>query len=345
MTSTVHPSPERPSLAPRLLDVAERAGVTKSTASRILNGAPVAVRAETRERVESVARELNYRPNAAARALNRASTGSVALVVPDLSNVVYARIVRGAVRAARQAEVAVLVVEDTTAGEDLAALIASGRIDGVAMLAARPGHPVLPLLMSGTTPCVFAHRGVPGSSRNVTLDDARASGIAVAHLHGLGHRRIGHVGGPPGIDTADRRAAGFSAAAASLGLVTAPIDRDKFDEQAGAEATLRLLAAEPGLTAIFAASLPQAVGVRAAAAELDLEVPGRLSIVSYDDMPFARFLQPALTTVRVPLEELGATAIRRLLEQLDGAPPREHVVATTPEIIVRDSTARPDARV
>jgi LacI family transcriptional regulator len=324
---------------PRLQDVALRAGVTKSIASRILNAAPVLVRPETRARVEAAARDLGYRPNPAARALNRSSTGSVAFVVPDLANVVYSRIVRGAVRAATASDLSVLVMEDTPGGGDVAALVASGRIDGVIMLAARPGHPLLPLLLAGGTPCVFAHRGVAGSGRNVTIDDAHASELAVAHLHGLGHRRIGHVAGQRGIDTAERRVAGFRASAKRLGLTAAPVLRAEYGEQHGADAARRMLARDPEITAIFTASLPQAIGVRAAAAELGLDVPRQLSIVSYDDMPFVEFLQPALTTVRVPLEELGETALHALHDQLAGNPAREHVIATAPQIVVRQSTA------
>lgn len=330
-----------PSLIPtaRLADVAQRAGVTKSTASRILNGAPMAVRPQTRARVLEAARELDYRPHPAARALNRSSTGAVALVVPDLGNVVFSRIVRGAVRGAAEAELSVLVLEDTDDGGDLAALIGSGRIDGVIMLASRRGHPLVPMLLSGDTPCVFAHRGVPDSGRNVVVDDAHASELAVEHLHGLGHRRIGHVGGPRGIYTAERRAAGFRASAAALDLERAPVVTAPFTEQGGYDATRRLFARQPKLTALFTASLPQALGARAALAELDLDVPDRVSIVCYDDAPYAAFLQPPLTAVRVPMEEVGAVALEALREQLAGGAPRDHVIATPPEIVVRQSTA------
>lgn len=325
--------------AARLQDVAHRAGVTKSIASRILNSAPVAVREETRERVMSVARELGYRPNPAARALSRSATGMVALVVPDLGNAVYPRIVRGAVRAAAAADLAVLVVEDDPEANALGSLLGARRVDGVVMLAARPGHPDLPRLLEGATPCVFAHRGVAGSGRNVTIDDAHAIELAVRHLHALGHRRIGHVGGPEGFDTAERRADGFSACAGELELPLAPIERTRYDEAAAAAAARRLLERHGELTAIVTASFPQAIGVRAAAAQLGLDVPGRLSLVAYDDVPLADFVQPALTTVRVPLEELGATALGVLRDQLAGEPAREHVIATPPEIIVRHSTA------
>jgi DNA-binding LacI/PurR family transcriptional regulator len=323
----------------RLQDVAERAGVTKSIASRILNGTNVAVRAETRERVFAAARELEYWPHPAARALSRAVTGTVALLVPDLTNAAYSRIVRGAVRVAPEMNLCVVVIEDTPSGEETASLLASGRIDGVIMLAARPGHPLLPLLTSDETACVFAHRGVPGSDRNVVIDDARGSELAIEHLFELGHRRVGHVAGPSGLDTADRRAAGFRAAADRLGLELAPVVNAEFTEQGGADAAGELLSRHPELTAMFVASLPQAIGVRAAASRHRLEVPKRLSIVAYDELPLVRFLDPPLTTVRVPLEELGETALRALHAQISGEPPEARTIPTSPEIVVRQSTA------
>ncbi len=337
--------PVRPAQNPpvaRLQDVADHAGVTKSIASRVLNGTSVTVRDETRTRVFEAARELGYRPNMAARALNRGATGCVGLVVPDLANVVYSRIVRGAVRAAAGSGLAVLVGDDSQESEDVADLVRDGRIDGIIMLAARPGHPLVELLLASATPCVFAHRAVPGSGRNVVIDDAYASGLAVEHLHALGHRRIGHVGGPEDIDTAQRRARGFRAAASALGLsgAQAPVVHTAYTERDGVAAAARLLATAQPPTAIFTASLQQAIGVRAHAARAGLDVPRELSIVSFDDMPFLEYLQPPLTTVRVPLEELGETALRALLEQMRGEPMRDHTIATAPHVVVRESTAK-----
>lgn len=334
------PAVARPA-APRLDDVADRAGVTKSIASRILNSASVAVRDETRERVHAAAKELGYRPNPAARALSRGTTGCIAMVVPDLANSVYSRIVRGAVGAATGGDLTVVVVEDSPEIGGLEVLLQTGRVDGVLMLAARPDHPLVSRLVDGSTPCVFAHRAVPGSGRNVIIDDALASALAVEHLQGLGHRCIAHIGGPRRIDTADRRALGFRERAKALDVKPAPVVRTSYTERAGAEAARKLLTRAPEVTAIFTASLAQAVGAMAAAAELGLDVPGRVSLVSYDDMPFADYMRPPLTTVRVPMEELGATALRSLLEQLSGAEAREQTIATPPELVLRQSTAPP----
>lgn len=335
---------KRPTRA-RLLDVARVAGVSKSTASRILNDSPhISVRPHTRERVLASARQLNYRPHAAARGLSRAETGSVGLVIPSLAAPIYARIVRGAFRRALERDFVVLLLEDLAANQTtdvFTRLVHGGRIDGVIVASARPGHPLLRSLRRLAIPYVFANRAVRGSGRSVTMDDEKASAAAIDHLVALGHERIGHVGGPNALDPARRRTAAFRAYGARLGLQSLPIAQSEFTESGGADAARRLLAEHPEVTALYISSLAQAVGVLHAAAELDRRVPNDLSVLAYDDMPLAEYLRPPLTTLRMPLAELGAAAVDALLDQLSGGEPRNVVVAGEPKVVVRSSTASP----
>lgn len=337
--------PETPPLTAhpiRLSDVARHAGVAKSIASRVLNDARVTVRPETRERVLAAARELGYRPNTAARALNRSQTRSLGMLIPSLSNVVYSRVVRGAVEQASLREFSILIAEDTVREEEsIRRLARSHLIDGVIIASARPGHPLVPFLQEADIPHVFALRALPGSGRNVILDDAHASQVAFDHLYDLGHRRIGHVAGPRDLDSARRRAAGFRKRAKELGAAAPVVSHAEFSERGGAQATRALLTRNPELTAIFTQSLPQAVGAEFAASELGFPIPERLSLVCYDDMPLADYLHPPLTTIRVPLEALGAAAIDALLGQIDGAAGQDVTVPSNPEVIVRQSTAPP----
>ena len=329
----------------RLEDVALAAGVAKSTASRILNDAPdLSVRTHTRARVLEAARRLDYRPHAAARGLRRAATGALGLVVPNLAMPVYARIVRGAFRRARERDFVVLLAEDLVpreADEAFAALAGSGRIDGLVVASARPRHPLVGSLRRHGIPHVFANRAVGGSGRNVVMDDARASAAALDHLTALGHVRIGHVAGPRTLDPARRRAEAFAAEAAARGLDEAPVAEGEFSEQGGAEPAHALFDAHPGLTAVYSSSLAQTLGVLHAAWERGLRVPNDVSVVSYDDMPFAAFLRPPVTTIRMPLGELGAAAVDALIDQLEGAEPRDVVVPGEPVVIARRSTAPP----
>lgn len=331
----------------RLLDVARAAGVSKSTASRILNdSAHITVRPGTRERVLESARRLDYRPHAAARGLRRAETGAIGLVIPNLATPVYARIVRGAFRRALERDFVVLLAEDLVArdtDEVFARLIRSGRIDGLVVASARPGHPLFRSVRRLAISHVFVNRAVRGSGRNVVMDDASASRAAVEHLVAFGHERIGHVGGPRTLDPARRRAAAFRKHAQRLGVVAAPEVEGDFTESGGAEAAQRLLVANPGLTALYVSTLAQAVGTLHAAGRLGLRVPEDLSIVTYDDMPLADYLIPPLTTIRMPLAELGAAAVDALVEQLLGGDPRDVVVPGEPEVVVRGSTGPPRA--
>lgn len=325
---------------PRLADVARRAGVAKSIASRVLSGAEVTVRAETRERVEAAARELGYHAHPAARALNNSQSRSIGMLIPSMTNVVYSRIVRGAVQRAFDHEFAIFTAEDTEEQADsIQRLVRAHLLDGLIVASARPHHPLLPFLRSSGIPHVFALRGVTGSGRNVLIDDDRAARLAVEHLASAGHVRLGHVGGPRDVDSARRRARGFAKAASELEL-TAATERAEYSERGGARATRALLAAHEDVTAIFAASLPQAVGVLYTANELGIAIPDQLAVISYDDMPLAEFLCPAVTTIRVPLEELGAAAFEALYRQIDGDEPADIVVDSAPQVIARKSTER-----
>jgi len=328
----------------RLEDVAKSAGVSKSIASRVLNADPgLLVRPETRARVVEAAERLNYRPHAAARGLKRAETGALGFLVPPLTNPVYLRIIRGAFRRALERDFVVLLVEDVDpvqAEEISSRLVQTGRIDGLVVASAQPGHPLVDTLRRRRIPHVFVNRGVPRSRRNVVIDEARASTAALDHLVDLGHDRIGHVAGPQELDTARRRTAGFVKSAGARGLAV-EVEEADFGEAGGAEAARRLLERAPHLTALYTSTLSQAVGVYHAAWELGLEVPRDLSLVGYDDMPLAEYLRPPLTTVRTPLGELGAAAVDALVDQLLGGDPRNVVVDAGPEVVVRASTGRP----
>jgi DNA-binding LacI/PurR family transcriptional regulator len=329
----------------RLSDVAELAGVTKSVASRVLNDDPtLSARAETRSRVVAAAQRLGYRPHAGAVALSQARAKAVALLIPDLTNPVYSRVIRGAYRRARQLGYVVLLAEDTPeteADEAFTDLVGSGRVDGLLIASARPGHRLLETAELARVPHVFVNRAVDGSGRNVTVDVGSASAAAARHLAELGHRRIGHVAGPVETSSGRDREAAFLAAAHELGLPEPAVARAEFSEAGGAEAT-RLLLREPGpLTALYASTLPQAVGVLHALRERGHRVPDDVSVITYDDLPFAEYQDPPLTTIAMPLQELGASAVDALLAQLAGEAPRDVVVPGEPEVVERCSTGPP----
>lgn len=324
-----------------LADVARLAGVSRSIASKILNDvATVSVRPETRQRVLDAAAQLDYRPHVTARALAGGSSHALALLVPELTNPVYSKMIRGAFDQARALGYTVMVAEDLAGhetDESFGNLVAAGHVDGLLVASARRDNPMLAGLGDKGIPHVFVNRPMAGSGRNVTMDVAAASTLAVDYLVRLGHTAIGHVAGPRDLETGRTRAVVFRSAAAERGVAPAPISYGTFDEQGGYEATVRLLARHPGVTAIYSSSLSQAVGVVHAVHERDLRIPADVSVLAYDDLPMADHLSPPLDTIAMPLAELGRTAVTALVEQIDGAEPRDIQVPTAPTIITRGS--------
>jgi LacI family transcriptional regulator len=176
----------------------------------------------------------------------------------------------------------------------------------------------------------------------VVLDDARAAGMAVQHLIELGHRRIAHLAGPDEADTARRRATGYRRALRAAGLEVDPTLEFGGDyTPAGGAAAMAMLLAHPNPpTAVFVANVASAIGALAMAAESGVQVPRQLSLVAVHDAALAAYLTPALTTVRMPLRELGARGVHMLFEVDETAPVRE-VVASPMQLLVRASTAEP----
>jgi DNA-binding LacI/PurR family transcriptional regulator len=298
----------------RLIDVADLAGVTKSVASRVLNNdQTLSVRDETRLRVLDSAQRLGYQPHAGARALAGARTRALALLIPDLTNPVYSRITRGAYREARRRGYALLLAEDTAdegVTEEFAGLVASGRVDGLLIASARPGHPLLTALPKTDIP----------------------------YLDALGHRNIGHVAGPERLSPSRSRRLGLERAAREAGLPAPVVEAGEYNEQGGYDATIRLVQAHPELTAIYTSTLNQAIGTLHALHKLGLRVPEQVSVISYDELPLAEYLEPPLTTVAMPLLELGIAAVDALCAQLQGEPARDITIPSDPKVIVRSST-------
>jgi LacI family transcriptional regulator len=326
----------------RLVDVAAACGVTKSVASRVLNNDPTLnVRPETRQRILAAARQLGYRAHAGARALAGSRARALALLIPDLSNPVYSRIIRGAYRRAREHGYVMLLAEDTAedeADESFADLVEEGRVDGLLIASARPEHRLLSSARLTRLPHVFVNREVPGSGRNVGMDLVEASATAVRHLHQLGHTSIGLVSGPPELHPARARERGFIDQMTALGLGPGHCARQPFTEEGGARAATELLAFSPAPTALYCGTLSQAIGALHTIHALGLRVPEDVSIISYDDLPLADYLDPPLTTVAMPLLELGALAVDAVLSQLAGAEPQDVAIPTKPTVVARAST-------
>jgi LacI family transcriptional regulator len=336
-------------MAATLSDVAARAGVSVSAASRVLaNSASSRVRPETRERIEKAAKDLGYRPNFAGRALKLARSNVIALIVPDLTNAIFTELMRGVEDAAVEHDYVVLLGRSEgmqPGGGTIAKLIGEGRVDGLLVqLAENLAQEDVELLGESTAPVVFINSRHDGAHSSVSLPDAAGARVATEHLLSLGHRRIALLAGVHEPGKSLDRERGFRDAMADAGV---PIDERLvttlgYSAEQGRQAFRRVWALSEHPTAVFAANLNAAIGALAEARALGVRVPEDLSIVGLHDAWTAENTWPALTTVRMPLYELGHAAIELMIARLTGAVRQDvRVDDPAPLLIPRESTAPP----
>lgn len=326
-----------------LYDVARLAGVHFTTVSRTLNGTPdLNIRPQTRARILAAAERLKYRPNAFGRGLRLSSTLTLGLLVPSLRNPVYAAVVRGAFTRAWERGYVVVLSEDCEGGLAKPAyerLVVEGRIDGLLVATARRDDPTVEQWLRAPVPVVFVNRRHRGG-HNVSMREEDAARLAAGHLLELGHTRLAHIAGPENLDTAARRVRGFRAAVREAGRRT-PIVAVPFDEPGGFRAMSELLGRPRPPTGVFVSNINQALGALAAAKRHGVEVPRAMSLITYDDDALAEYLDPPLTAVRMPMRELGRTAVDTLLDLIAGDDGRPDVVLETPPLIVERASTAP----
>ncbi len=338
--------PDRPSGRVTIADVAARAGVTSAVVSRLINNRPnLSIRPDTRARILSAIDELGYRPNAAARSLSRSKTDAYGLIIPDFDNPVYAKIIEGAESAA--VAMGCVLLTGSTVGSGLSAAhyidrLGNGRVDGLLLAGTEAGGPFNDQYSSASVPFLMVNRRAPGVDRYIVLDDEGAASLAVSHLASLGHTRIAHIAGPGRADTAQRRLAGYrrAMAEASLPVSRADVVSGDFSPSGGMLAMERLLSLPDPPTAVLVASIASAIGALHAATSQGVEVPAGVSVVAVHDLPLAAYLSPPLTTVRMPLSELGARGLQMLAATSPDAAVTE-VFGGPMQLILRESTAPP----
>lgn len=334
---------------PTLEQVAAHAGVGRGTVSRVINGSP-RVSEETRTLVEAAIAELGYVPNRAARALAANRTDAVALVVPESQDRFFAEpyfsdIVRGVGAGLAGTGMQLLLTLAPQGGEraTLAQYLAADRVDGVLLVSVHAGDPLPDQLAALSVPVVISgRRSADEPLAAVDSDNFEGAREAVAHLAARGRRTIATITGPLDVYGAQRRLDGYRSAVAGAGLdadprLTAAAD---FSEEGGRRAMRALLDDRPDLDAVFAASDVMAAGARATLREAGRRVPQDVALVGFDDSAVARHMDPALTSVRQPIEEMGRTMARVLLEEIASPPAaarRPQIVLPT-RLVVRDSS-------
>jgi LacI family transcriptional regulator len=332
-----------------LKEVAYEAGVHPGTASRALNiDTRSLVNAGTAERVLAAAERLGYRPNPIARGLKTSRSYTIGVLIPDLTNPLFPPIVRGIQDRLDEAAYTPLIANtDNDPDRERAdfAAMRSRHVDGFITATARLDRDELANLADLTLPVVLVNRGLEqGPVPSVVGDDRAGVGLGVRHLAELGHSRIAHLAGPQDISTGRLRHQGFLDAMAEVGLEADPdliLIGDALIESEGVRLCKQLIGAPRQFTAIVAANDMMALGCYDVIAERGLRCPEDVSVIGYNDMPFASHFDPPLSTIRIPHYELGSRAAALLLARLadPDLPPVHDLLG--PELVVRGSTALP----
>lgn len=321
--------------------VARAANVSVATVSRALQR-PEVVSEETRRRVYEAIDRLGYTPNAQARNLRTARTRLVIALVPDIANPFFSEVIRGIEQVAHENGYSVLLgdTQGSPAREQAYAdMVAARQVDGLITLMRR----IPKMQVTGRLPIVNACEYV--KNRDITsvyVDNFAAARVAVNHLLSLGHRHIAFVSGPTDSPISIDRQNGYEAALEQAGLKSRrpAIASGDFSMESGVRAVEYFLAQKLKFTAVFCSNDEMAIGAIRALASHGLAVPGDVSVVGFDDIRFARYTSPPLTTIAQPKNELGREAMRMLIEILNDprTPVLKRVLAA--DLVVRDSTAK-----
>jgi DNA-binding LacI/PurR family transcriptional regulator len=314
--------------------VARAAEVSVSTVSRAFT-VPEMVHPQTRRKVLQVAEELGYQPNRAARGLVTGRTGNIGVVVPDVANPFFSAVLKGCAARAREARHVVFLAdaaEDPRVEAEVVGAMAK-QVDGIVLCSPREDSDQLDRLV-GIAPLVLLNRADTGLP-TVLMDSADGVRQAVEHLGALGHRRIAHLSGPASSWAGEERLRGLRAAAPACDVEAVELGPFPPTFQGGIQATDLALAR--GVTAVLAFNDLMAIGVLNRLAARGVSVPEEMSVVGFDDIEMSSMTTQPLTTVRMPMEAAGRTAVDLLLDELPPGPELQRWLPT--QLIVRSTTA------
>ncbi len=338
-------------MAVTVKDIAEAAGVSITTVSLVLSGRKSRISAKTRERVKQIAKELDYQPNHLARSLVTRKSQTIGLIIPDISNLFFSELAKGIEMEAQKKKYNIIFSnsnEDGNADIKNFRLLLNKSVDGLIIVPSiNEGELNLisefkHILSSHKLPLVIVDRMLPGVECDfVTLDNREGGFIATKHLLELGHRKIGCITGPKDLVSSKARYRGYCDALAAYGV---PVDEDlvyngDYRLHSGVEGAEILINRD--VTAIFACNDMMACGAYRQACIMNKKIGSELSLVGFDDIPFAQMLEHPLTTIRQPVYDIGKNSCRMLMDILDGATTDIHKIKYSPTLIVRSTTAAP----
>lgn len=323
-------------------DVAQAAGVSRQTVSRAINNRDE-ISVETRARIMAIVEQMSYRPSSIARGLATQHTRTLGLVIPDVANPFFSEVARGAEQTAYAEGYTVFLCNtDENPQRELAILhlLEEQRVDGVVLCSSRLDEETLHTTLTRHPTVVLVNRQLAGDDfGSVLIDDEMGGQTITRHLLHTGHNTIGFLTGPPASRSGRKRVEGYFAALTASGVAYDPgwMRPCLPTVQGGYEAARALLTSHPEITAIFCYNDLVAIGTVQACHELGLAIPDDLAIVGFDDIPLAALVTPSLTTCRVSRYEMGAQAMKMLLERIEGCTLECQKVIMHPELIIRAS--------
>lgn len=326
-----------------MAQVAREAHVSLMTVSRVINDKE-GVSPATRERVQAVIEQLGYRPSDIARGLVTKRTGTLGLVMPDVANLFFAEVARGAEHVAYDAGYNIFLCntgEDIQRELEMLQSLEEKRVDGIVLCSSRLEEAVLEEAVASHPAVVLLSRKIESNDvGSVVINDLVGGRMATEHLLQAGHRAIGFLAGPPISESGRARAESYRATLTTAGVTFNPDWTCHCIPTVvgGRERARELLTANPELTALFCHNDLIAIGALQACADLGRAVPADVAVVGYDDIPMAALVSPSLTTCRVPRYEMGAQAMQLLLAKISGCADEEcKEIVFQPELVIRDS--------
>ena len=329
-------------MASTIKEVARAAGVSVATVSRVMNDSGP-VNEETRRRIKEIAQALNYVPNSAARSLITSRTHTLGVLLPDLYGEFFSEVIRGIDHTARSEAYHLIVSSSHNEQPDIEAALKAmrGRVDGLIVMSPHVGAEALQRSLPSSLPAVLLNCAVDGNAFDaVGIDNRGGAAAMVEHLAALGHRRIAVIKGTRRNFDSDERLEGYRTVVRAMDAYEPAYETDgEFTEESGYRAAKHLLGLTARPTAIFAFNDSMAAGALSAVREAGLRVPEDVSVSGFDDVPIAGYMNPPLTSVHVPIAELGAQAMERLLAAVKTQNKHERSTKTLETtLVVRRST-------
>ncbi len=325
--------------SPTMYDVAELAGVSHQTVSRVLNGF-AGIRPETRDGVLEAIAELGYRRNTAARTLVTARSRAIGVLAPavvDYGPTTTVQAIEFAARAAGYYPLVTTAAADPASIRDALGFLLDHAVEALVVIAPQESVLEAMRLLEITLPVATLQSTRRGPGVAISVDQRAGADAAMAHLLGLGHRIVQHLAGPAESLEATVRRAAYAEAMAAAGLPPLPELVGDWTAASGYSAAVSI---DPAATAVFSGNDQMALGLIRGLVEHGRRVPDDVSVIGFDDLPEARFFSPPLTTVRQDFDLVGRIAVEALIRQIEGARAAE-TPSLTPELVVRASTAVP----